>query len=549
MSGNLTLALRTAQSGLLVNQAGLEVTANNVSNVSTEGYSRKIANVQSRVIDGNGAGVELGRISRSVDEGLLKSLRTELSTLSSLEIKDQYFGLLEDTFGTISDNSSISHILEEFGIALEALAVSPEKFLEQSEVARWATETSYTLDEMSGAIQDLRLQADRAIADNVTEADKLVSSIGELNDKIVRNLAVGNNVTDLQDQRDKAIDDLSKIIDVSYYTRSSGDIIVFTTGGTTLVDNVAATLSHDAASAAGPTVTFAEGDFSNITVTLGNSNFDITNDIRDGSLKALIDMRDDILTNLQSQLDELAGALRDTLNQIHNRGSAYPGLQSMTGSRNFALSASQTISLDPTNSVDDVTIALLNTTGDQQAATTLNTIMTSAIYGSGAQTSHGAWSINEVAATLQDWLQANGAASASVSINSDDKFSIELNNTSLNLSFRDETATANGSIHEDAEIKFDADGDGTVDETISGFSNFFGLNDFFVDSLFDDIHESDVVAGTFTTSAGTLRFTDDTGLIGTVAVAAGTSLTDLASDISAISGITAKVIPDGSGYR
>lgn len=81
MTGNLTLALRTASSGLMTNQAALDSIASNISNVNTEGYSRKIANIQQRVVNGIGAGVELASVTRNVDEGLLKTLRGELSTL------------------------------------------------------------------------------------------------------------------------------------------------------------------------------------------------------------------------------------------------------------------------------------------------------------------------------------------------------------------------------------------------------------------------------------------------------------------------------------
>ena len=55
--GNITQALRTAQSGLLVNQRALFSVANNIANVNTDGYSRKIINIQQRVVAGVGQGV------------------------------------------------------------------------------------------------------------------------------------------------------------------------------------------------------------------------------------------------------------------------------------------------------------------------------------------------------------------------------------------------------------------------------------------------------------------------------------------------------------
>ena len=401
-----------AQSGLLVNQSALNAVANNIANVNSAGYSRKIVNTESRVVNGAGTGVQLSALTRQIDEGLLKSLRIEVSSLSALSVQASTFDRLQELFGSPADNTSISHVMGELTNALETLAVSPDKSLEQSELVRRARELALKFQLMSTTIQELRQQADQGIADAVTEANKLILSIGDLNDKLIRNSAVGLDVTDLQDQRDMALDSLAKLVDVRYFRRTDGDIVVFTSGGRTLVDNLPATLTHAAASTVSATTTHAEGDFAGLYVGTAIAGNDITTEIRSGQLKGLIDLRDDVLVNLQSEIDEMAAELRDTFNLIHNRGAPFPGMQSMTGTRIFVAPTTQTMTLDPGTSADDVTIALFNSSGDQQAVTTLNTIMVSATFGSGAQASFGAWTITEVAATVEDWLQANGAAGA-----------------------------------------------------------------------------------------------------------------------------------------
>ena len=552
MAGSLTLALRTAQSGLLVNQSALNAVANNIANVNSAGYSRKIINTESRVINGSGSGVKLSALTRQIDEGLLKSLRIEVSSLSALSVQASTFDRLQELFGSPADNTSISHVMGELTNALETLAVSPDKSLEQSELVRRARELALKFQLMSTTIQELRQQADQGIANAVTEANKLILSIGDLNDKIIRNSAVGLDVTDLEDQRDMGLDKLAELIDVRYFRRADGDIVVFTSGGRTLVDNLPATLTHAAASTVAATTTHAEGDFAGLYVGTAIPGNDITTEIRSGQLKGLIDLRDDVLVNLQSEIDEMAAELRDAFNLIHNRGIPFPGMQSMTGTRIFVAPTTQTMTLDPGTSADDVTIALFDSSGDQQTVTTLNTIMVSAAFGSGAQASFGAWTITEVAATIEDWLQANGAAGATATVNSAGKFAIALNAPALNLAFRDQTATANGSTAADVRIGFDSGGVSGVDEIVSGFSNFFGLNDFFVDGLSDNIHESNVMETTFTSTAATLRFNDSTGLMtgSPLTIVAGSNLTTIATLITnSITNVTATVVPDGSGFR
>jgi len=551
MAGDITLALRTAQSGLLTNQTALNAIANNVANVNSVGYSRKIINLEQRVVSGAGAGVQISEIARRIDEGLLKSLRLQLSDFNAIDIQTTFFERMQELFGAPGDNTSIAHIFEEFTTAVETLAVSPDRILEQSDVVRWGQNIAIKLQDMSTTIQDLRKQADDAIADIVEQINELTERISNLNDEIIARGTVGRDVSDLKDQRDQAVDELSTLADIRYFFRSDGDIIVFTSAGRTLVDNQPAELSHDAAASVTPTTTHAEGDFDGLFIGEEISGNDITNEIRGGKLKGLIDLRDSILTDLQSQIDHLAATLRDTVNQVHNRGAPFPGLQSMTGSRIFTEPGTQTIRLDPTGSADDVTIALFNSTGDQSATITLNTLMTSASFG-GAQASRGPWTINTVATKLQNWLQANGAASASVSVSSTGRFTIALNTTSLSLAFRDQATTTNGSAAADAEIGFDADGNGTVDQTVFGFSYFFGLNDFFVDNLADNVKESDVQSASFSSGSGTLVFRDSSGAMtgSPVTIAAGSSLSTIATTINnAVPNVTASVVPDGAGFR
>ena len=67
---SLTLALNNALSGLRVNQQSLAVLAQNIANANTEGYTRKVVDQSSVVIDGVGSGVRVDDISRKVDQFL-----------------------------------------------------------------------------------------------------------------------------------------------------------------------------------------------------------------------------------------------------------------------------------------------------------------------------------------------------------------------------------------------------------------------------------------------------------------------------------------------
>jgi len=536
--GGLTQALRTARSGLLVNQQTLDVVANNIANVNSEGYSRKIVSTETRVLNGVASGVQISEITRRVDEGLLKNIRIELAELNKFTVQDDFFARTQDLFGKPGENSSLSHLFENFTSALELLAVSPDKSLGQAEVVRRAQDVTFALQNMSETIQELRQQADVDIADTVTEMNKIVASIDQLNEDIITNGSVGRDVTDLKDQRDQRIDRLSELVDIRFFFRSDGDVVVFTSGGRTLVDTIPPKITHSAASSVSASTTKNEGDFTGIFVGTIVARNDITSELRGGQLKGLVDLRDDILANMQSQLDEFAAEMRDVFNQIHNRGVSFPGAQSYAGTRTFVRSAEQTITF---NGTDDTTVVLFDASGNQTAQTTIRTLNSNV----------ATITIANLATQLQTFLRANGAATATVAISTTNKLDINLNTPAINLSFRDETATTNGSTLEDAVIAFNANAAGPTDETVNGFSNFFGFNDFFVDNLPENIYESNVLVSTFTVSASTLTFRDSSGTLGSpLTVAAGTSLEDLATLITnSVTDVTATIVTDGSGVR
>lgn len=551
MTGNLTLSLLTAQSGLLSNQAALDVSANNIANANTVGYSRKIPNFQQRVVGGSGAGVEIAEVQRIVDEGLLKTLRVQMSELSSLQASDSYFRRIQDTFGTPADNTSLSHALAQITAAVEALALSPEKIIEQSELVTRAEEVTLKLQDMSAMLQDLRLQADRDIGDLASEANTLMATLSQLNISIVQNQAVGRDTTDMQDQRDMALDQLSNIIDINYFERGDGGVIVFTSSGKTLVDSITSTIDHNPVGYVSPGQNVEEGDFAGIIVTTAGVKTDITSQISGGKMKGLLDMRDSTLTDMQSQLDELSHQLQSTVNQLHNRGTTFPGLQEMSGSRVFTDSATQTITFGGTT---DTKMILMDQNGDLIAASSM--VGAGGVLGGGAGGA-GPHTIDDVAADMQTWLQANGAAAAIVEVNTEGKLDIQLNSNTVYVGFRDETNTGGGNTLADASIEYDADAAVNVgtDETIDGFSNFFGLNDFFVDKLGMGVKESDIISTTFKTSAvSTLTFTDSAGaMVGSPlvpAIPAGSTLQQIADAINnQVTGVTASIINEGAGAR
>lgn len=551
---SITLGLNTALSGLMTNQKGLDVISQNVVNVNTKGYVRKQMSPESRVVNGIGAGVQQGALTRTVDEGLMRDIRRQTSTQGALDVTQTYYPRLEDLFGTVGKSTSISHQIEQLQTSFETLATQVNTPAFQQATVQTAKDMTSQFNEMTYHMQNLRLEADRAIHDSAEQVNKQLEDIFDLNQKIVRNNAIGGDIGDLQDKRDTALTTLSKYMDIQYFERGDGSVGVFTKTGKTLVDKGPSTMSHVATTITDSWMTAAGGNFNKLTLSSTDSP-DIGEDINDGQLRALLDIRDTVITNLQAQMDEVAAKLKEAVNQVHNRGTIFPTQNSkMVGTRQL---------VDPNNPAlngsnpqhiwfsgnDDTTIALFDTEGNQVASTTLRTIMSSTSYtdaagaGTALDMSDTATTLGvkmtDVAAKVQSWMrqqsyQGNVMSSASASITTG-TLVLDTGVPSVTLAFRDQKATTAGSDATDARINFDVDGDNKADKQVAGFANFFGLNDFFTAKVPDSIVDSDVVSRDFTLSAPrSFTLSDPTGKIGnTINMAAGSSLYDIAAKINA----------------
>tara|TARA_R110002110_G_scaffold192614_23_gene400886 strand:+ start:1378 stop:3174 length:1797 start_codon:yes stop_codon:yes gene_type:complete len=339
---SLTSALSTAVSGLQAAQQNLQLISSNISNANTEGYTRKTATQQNRTVAGIGQGVTVSNYSRQVDQNLLRQINGETATLQRQNTLDTYYNRLQAVFGTPQANSSVSHLMQNMADAFEQLAADPNKTLTQQGAVSATTNVLTKLDDMSNEIQDLREAADKEIEDAVTSLNNTLATIETLNTAISKAVAADTPSSDLRDSLDIAIKEISSFMDISYFFKSDGRVAIYTQSGRPLIDETASTLSHTASSISTSIVYPTNINALNVGST------DITTELRNGKLKALVDLRDTELPNLQTELETLASTLREQINIVHNQGVGFPPPQTLVGT------------LDTTglpNASDDITSA------------------------------------------------------------------------------------------------------------------------------------------------------------------------------------------------
>ncbi|HLL28365.1 MAG TPA: flagellar hook-associated protein FlgK [Xanthobacteraceae bacterium] len=366
----LQTAISSALSGLQATQQGLTLVADNVANANTPGYVRKTLSLANSA---SGNGVQVVGIARELDTLVQQQLRTELAGGNYASTINDFYTQLSQTFGTPGGNNALDTLFNNLTSSLNALGTSPDSIAAQGDVLNQAQVLVQHLNSMSSDVQQLRSQAESGIADGVNRVNQLLQDIAQVSTKLTAAGSSDAASAGLLDQRDSDITELSGLMDIRVVaTGNNGGISIFTSSGVALYDGQAAQLSFDARPALNPSSSYSTDPTKRTvgTISLVTPNGDKidligSKAIRSGTLAADVQMRDVILPQAQSQLDEIANSLALSLSNRTQQGTAATsGAQSGFDLDLSGLQNGNTISLvytdNSTNTQHKVTIVRVN---------------------------------------------------------------------------------------------------------------------------------------------------------------------------------------------
>jgi flagellar hook-associated protein 1 FlgK len=435
---SLAVARYIACSAMMTTELQSAVAAANIANADTAGYTKKTANQTNTVTGGVSSGVTVTGITSSVNQLLLKSLIGSAADLGAATTTNDYLDQLQSLFGSTSGSdsssgTSLANTLASLETAISSLADTPESASLQAAVVDDLDAVASQLRSTSSGIQQLRANADQEISDSVDQVNQALSTIADLNDQITQAAAIGQPTSDLEDERNTALQTLGSLMNISYFKNSSGAMQVYTASGQVLLDSSVHEVSYTAASTVVAGTSYSAtppSGFSAITV----NGKDITGQIASGKIGALINLRDNVLPQAQSELDELATTLASSLNAVHNQGTALPPPSSLTGTSSVSaadtLSGSGTARFAVTDgdgnlvSYADLDLSSYATVGDLVSAINGISGLSASIDASGhvavtADDSGNGVAINEMTSSvgtdaqgLSDWLGLNDLVTA-----------------------------------------------------------------------------------------------------------------------------------------
>lgn len=353
---SLYSAIGSAISGLNASQAALDLVSRNIANANTAGYTAKTSVVADNIAGGEGIGVRVLAATRNVDSFLQSQIRTETAKSSQLDVYDKFLSQVNGMFGSPDSQTSMAASVSAMISKLQAVATTPDDPAARQTFLNSATNLASQLNSMTKQVQGLRLQAEQSISSGIDTANTQLQTIADLNNQIAQRKATNMSVADLQDQRDQAVNTLSTLMDVKTVARDDGTIAVFTGGGQLLLDKQPVKLSFDEHTSIDATSSYnidpTKRTVGTITLTNGTTSVDLiaSGAFRSGSIAGYLDMRDKILPQAQSQLDELAAQLATSMSQENVSGTAVTsGAATGFGVDTSALLSGNTVNLTYTD--------------------------------------------------------------------------------------------------------------------------------------------------------------------------------------------------------
>ena len=322
--GSTFSGIELSKRGLAAQQQGIHTTGHNISNADNKSYARQRVNIGTNdpIYDaslnramiagqiGQGASVtEVERIRDMFLDDRIAETNTEKNYWGA---RQEYLHQVEVIFGE-PGNVTLRNHMDQFWSSLEELSKYPEESAQRSVVKEKAIGLSSRIEDTFKKLSVLKDQADKEVEVKTNLLNGLAEQVRVLNERITKAEAMGDNPNDLYDRREKIVEELSGLVDLSI-GRSDRDEFMIFIGQQILV----------------------QGSKKNEIVMKGNAEYEGKQDLywkhndervilENGRIQGVIEVRDFVLAEKIAQIDTFAVNLKDTVNSIHKDGFGLNG--------------------------------------------------------------------------------------------------------------------------------------------------------------------------------------------------------------------------------
>ncbi len=246
ISSGISIALQA----VLTHSQALEITEHNVANASTPGYRRQSALLTAVApspmmayehgygAGQRGGGVMIDKIQRFNLEFFDARFRSVSAETGNWEAQSEVLSQLEPMLAETGEDGMLPK-LDQFWTDWQKLSTDPTNTSLRAALLDHSNSLAVAFNRRSTMITQLRGEQNQVVSGQVNEINSLAGEVAKLNAEISRVLSVGEQPNDLMDQRDLALDQLSKLTGSASFNQKNGEVSV-SIGGHVLV------VGHDA---------------------------------------------------------------------------------------------------------------------------------------------------------------------------------------------------------------------------------------------------------------------------------------------------------------
>lgn len=304
-------------SGLEAAQKAFDIIGNNVANAATDGYHRQRLELRPAYSSQVGSvllggGVDIVGVTRLIDGFLEQEILRQQSLLGQVSQEYTTLQTVENAFGEFLEGSGLNAAIDNFFNALQDLSAHPTEVIWQNQIVTAAKNMAGQFRTLGEYLTELKRQIELEAENTIEQINILTNSLAELNNNIEKQKIGGGQANNLQDQRDQCITELSELVGIETKTREYGVIDVYVAGTPVVIS--ASSIDLEAG--------LKEEGKLGISVA-GADNFNIN--AEGGRLGGLLSLRNELVSGICDDLDDLATAMIQQINQYHVQGVGSSG--------------------------------------------------------------------------------------------------------------------------------------------------------------------------------------------------------------------------------
>lgn len=327
---------------LSVYQQALDATAHNISNSSNPDYSRQVVRFRSESPEVRGGmiwgtGIKLDQAQRVRNNLIDAQIRTNNQKNAESSSRNATLGQIEELFSEPSD-LGLSNLMNGFFNSWQEASVTPNSIPLRYNIVNKAENIASKVQNIYESLNLQKTDILNEIKTKVSTLNNKLSEVQNLNAQIFQFKIAGQTANDLLDQRDKAIDDLSKMANINV-TIDSNNSAVVSVGGVFAADQ--------------SNVTKFKIAENNGKIALVTESGDTQSVLNSGDLFALTDIYSNDIPKYQASIDTLFTAFTEQVNKAHKLGYTLgtppeTSIDFFEGYQNGVLKINSSIKSDPT---------------------------------------------------------------------------------------------------------------------------------------------------------------------------------------------------------